>query len=110
MKTVFYRSLDRPVDIFGLRGSWISVFLYTLGALLVLAFLVGAFTTVGIGFSVIIIGGIAAFFVYLVLQSKVPSRQIDKVKVSSKLRRAVIRRETISRIILDDPWKGKGNV
>ena len=31
MRTVFYKSLDRPVNVFGLKGQWVNVFLYMLG-------------------------------------------------------------------------------
>ncbi len=105
MRTVFYKSLDRPVNVFGLKGQWVNVFLYMLGGSLVLAFIVGGFTSVGGGFATFLVGGVAAFFACLVLQQKLPARQIDKAKIQSKMRQAVIRRETLSRIVLEDPRK-----
>ena len=105
MKTSFYRSLDRPINIFGLRGRWVTLFLYSLGGCLVLAFIIGIMMGVGMGFSVFIVGGVAAFFGCLVLQAKTPARRLEKVKVSSRLRRAVYRRETLTRIIPQDPMR-----
>ena len=103
MRVTFYKSLDRPVNIFGLKGQWVNIFLYLLGASVILAFVIGFLTSIGGGFAVFLIGGIGSFFVCLVLQQRLPARQIDKAKIQSKMRQSVIRRETLARIVLDDP-------
>lgn len=108
MRTEFYKSLDRPVNVFGLKGQWVNVFLYMLGGSLAFAFVVGGFTGVGGGFATFLVGGIGCFFACLVLQQKLPSRQIDKAKIQPKMRQAVIRRETLARIVLDDPLNPAG--
>lgn len=107
MNKTFYKSLDREINIFGLRGGWVKIFLIIVGCSLFLALLLGAMTSTGVGFSIFIIGLAGGFISCLVLQQKMPSRQIDKVKIQSKMKGYIVRRETLSRIILEDPRKKK---
>ena len=103
MKREFYRSLDRPINIFGLKGEWVRYFFYFAGVFLVLAFLVGGIVGVGMGFAIFLAGAIGSFFACLVLQDRLPSRRIAKVRLRSKMRSRVVRRETLCRILLEDP-------
>lgn len=109
MNKTFYKSLDREINIFGLRGGWVKVFLSICGCALVLALFIGAMTSTGVGFSIVIVGIAGGFITCLVLQQKMPSRQIDKVKIQSRMKGYVVRRETLSRIILPDPRRKETN-
>jgi len=103
MKKQFYRSLDRTIDIFGIRGTWIRNFLVVLGVLVTVGFLLGSIFGATVGYSIIIVGGVIDFFVCLFVQSKIPSRRFDKLLAESKMEQVIIRRETLSRIVYDDP-------
>lgn len=103
MKTTFYRSLDRTINIFGLRGGWVRIYLIALGCSTVVAFFLGVLAGTTAGFAFFIIMLIGLFFLCLVLQQKLPSRLIEKAKIQSKMRQVVVRRETLSRILLDPP-------
>lgn len=102
MVRTYFRSLDRPLNIFGLRGGWIRNFGVFSGAGLVLAIIVGVFTSSGIGMGVFI-GGIAvSFFACLVLQAKVPYRRLPKAPLQEKMRLRVIRRRSLCRNVAVD--------
>ena len=103
MTVYFAKSLDRPVDIFGLKGKWLTVFLVFAGASVLLALIAGAATTSGIGISCAIIGVACSFFGCMVKQGSVSHRQLAKSKASSSIYSFVSRRETLSRILLPDP-------
>jgi predicted MFS family arabinose efflux permease len=107
MKTAFYRSLDRTINIFGLRGGWVRIYLIALGCSTVLALFIGIFAGTSMGFAFFIIMLIGLFFLCLVLQTKLPDRQLPKARVQPRMRQAVIRRETLSRILLDPPQELK---
>lgn len=106
MRTTFYRSLDRTINIFGLRGTWVRIYLTVLGISLVAAVFIGVIAGTSAGFAFFIIMLIALFFACLLIQQKLPNRQLHKARVQRKMRQAVIRRETLSRILLDPPQKG----
>lgn len=97
------KSLDRPVDIFGLKGEWIKVFLIVAACFLVAGFVAGAMTTSGIGITVVIVGCIGSFVTCLVVQDSVPHRNINKYSQSAAMKSCVRRKETISHIMLPDP-------
>lgn len=106
MTRTFYKSLDRPVNIFGLRGAWVRIYLILLGCSLVLALMLGALLGSAAGFAVFIVSLIGLFFSCLVIQQRLPARQIGKARIQSRMTQAVIRRETLSRILLDPPGAG----
>ncbi len=99
----FAKSLDRPVDIFGIKGKWLTVFLVCAGVALVTALVVGAMTTTGLGIATAILLIVSSFVGCLMLQGKVSHRQLSKYRASSKLPSHVARRETLGRILLPDP-------
>ena len=103
MTVYFAKSLDRPIDIFGLKGRWLTIFLMIAGGFVLLALVVGTATTSGIGISCAIIGVAGAFFGCMVRQGSVSHRQVARAKASSSVSRFVRRRETLSRILLPDP-------
>lgn len=102
MQCQFYRSLDRQISIFGLRGKWITVFLYGTGALLLLGIVLGFIISSGVGISVAIGGIFVSFFTCMMLQTTRPAKLIDKWRLSPMMDGKVVRRESVSRIILED--------
>lgn len=102
MQCEFYRSLDRQISIFGLKGRWIVVCLYGIGALLLIGIFAGIMIGTGVGISIAIGGIFVSFFTCMMLQTTRPAKIIDKWFLSSRMHGDVIRRETCSRIILED--------
>lgn len=101
----YYKSLDRPVNIFGIRGGWLKLFGIGAGAAFVLALVFGFVVGTGGGMG-IFIGLVAVdFFVCLVFQAKVPSRRLGKLKYRSRMNLRVVRRSTLASSIpvLDGP-------
>ncbi len=99
MRRKYYKSLDRPVNVFGLRGEWLKYFGIGCGADLVVAFLIGALMGTGVGMGLFI--GLAAvvFFACLVLQAKYPSRRLGKVRLRQKMELRVVRRTALSKAV-----------
>lgn len=100
MKTTFYKSLDRPIDIFGLKGKWIANFLYGTGGMIFLGIIIGSIMGSSYGIAIALIGAFASFFTCLVLQGKISARRLGKAKLSSKCSVRTVRHETLSRILL----------
>ena len=98
----FFKSLDRQVDIIGLKGKWIILFLVCAGASLVVGVSVGFATSSGFGIGTVIFLIVVSFLVCLMIQSGIPARRIDRVLFGKDTRRVVIRRESLSRILLKD--------
>ncbi len=98
----FAKSLDRPVEIFGIKGKWLTVFLVMAGASILFALILGSMFTSGVGISAAIILVVASFMGSLLLQGKVSSRQLSKYRASSKIVPYVSRRETLCRILLPE--------
>ena len=105
MTLPFYKSLDRPVDIFGVKGKWIIVFLVLAGLFVVLAIILGAAIRSGVGIVTAIVGIIGSFVLCYILQGKVSHRQLQKMKASEKIYPAVIRRESLCHILLSSDRK-----
>lgn len=97
----FFKSLDRPVSIFGLKGKWITLFLVVVGICLFMGFLAGAAAGTGVGICVVLGGGVLAFLGCYAAQGKVNHRDIGKVNLASRCRTYVRRKETLARIILE---------
>lgn len=97
-----YKSLDRPMDFFGLKGRWIVIFLGGAGIAVLLGIIVGVIFTSAYGIATAILGAIAAFVFCLLQQQSVSDRKIARYKASSKCSRAVARREQLSRILLPE--------
>ena len=103
MRVTFYKSLDREFELVGIKGRWIHLVLAGAGAAVVLGFIVGSVAGSGAGIVTAVVGVALVFFGSITFQVKIPSRQIDKTLIASKASGWVIRRETLSRILLDDP-------
>lgn len=107
MRMPFYKSLDREFEIFGIKGRWVTTVLAGAGAAVVLGVIVGSITSSLVGIAVVVIGIVVVFFGAVTLQVKLPSRQIGKKLVESKVPGWIVRRETLCRIIMDDPMYGE---
>jgi len=108
MVVLFAKSLDRPVDIFGIRGKWLMVFFAGLGVSLLTAIIAGVATTAGVGIAVAIFLIVLCFLACLMLQGRMSYRQLPKVRASSQIPVCVIRRETLSRILTVEPRYKEG--
>lgn len=102
MERIFYKSLDRQFEILGLRGAWVKKFLVFAGCSFGAGIVFGFGLGTGIGLVTAIIGIVGSFFACLTLQAKTPGPRLEKENLSSKCKGAVIRRETLARILLDD--------
>lgn len=103
----FAKSLDRPLEIVGLKGKWLTVFVVFVGVSIVLALVAGVLTTSGVGISTAIVLVVLSFVLCLSLQGKTSARQIPRRKASAKIYPYVRWNETISRILLPDPFAEK---
>ena len=105
MKRVFYKSLDRDVDIFGLRGRWITVFL----AMAIVSVVAGALLgTVfgGVVSTVACIGlVVGCYFVCVSIEAAVPPREMPKLRAGSKMPSGVSPKETLARIFIRPPYR-----
>lgn len=99
MRIYFCKALDRPVNIFGLKGAWITSFLVAAGGCVFLALVAGFSTTAGIGICIAIIGCIMAFVVCYMMQQKVSHHDLKKKSLVGRSRGYVKRRETLCRIV-----------
>lgn len=107
MRVSFYKSLDREFELLGIKGRWLHLVLVGVGASVVLGFIVGTAMGSGIGIATAVIGVALVFFGTITFQVKLPSRQIDKAFLASKSKGWVVRRETLSRILLEDRRYGE---
>lgn len=103
MTRPFYKSLDREFELFGIKGRWVKIFLIAAGISVVTGVIAGSVTTSGIGIVTVIILIAVSFFLCLTVQSRIPSRQVSKAMIGKKIQGWVIRRESLSRILLEDP-------
>lgn len=102
MEVPFAKCLDRPVDIFGIKGKWITIFLVLAGASIVVALALGFIVSSGIGISAGIILVVTSFVVCLTRQSKTSYRQVTKAPLRSLVIPYVMRGETLCRILHTD--------
>lgn len=103
MRVPFYKSLDREFEFFGIKGRWVTIVLVGAGASLALSLVVGSILGTGMGIAVAVILIAIVFFGTVTLQVKTPSRRVDKTFLSKKMSGWVVRRETLSMIVNDDP-------
>lgn len=99
MKRYFAKSLDRPVEMVGLKGGWIIVFIVLALISLLVGITIGVLTTAGYGISAVFILVFTAFIGCTMVQNTIPSRDLKKLKVSGKGTTYVVRRQTLNRIL-----------
>lgn len=96
----FCKSLDRPVNIFGLKGKWLTVFMIIAGISVVFGIIAGFIAGSGVGVSVALIGCVAAFLGIYTTQGKITHRDLGKIPLADKCSTYVRRQETLCRIVL----------
>lgn len=106
----FAKSLDRPLEIIGLKGKWLTVFIAFVGASVLLAIIAGVVVSSGVGVSTAIVLVAVSFVLTLSLQGKTSSRQIAQRRASAKIFSYVRWNESVSRILLPDPMAGRRDV
>ena len=99
----FAKSLDRPMEIVGLKGKWLTVFIAMAGGGVLVAIIAGVATTSAVGISAAILLVVVSFLLCLSLQGKTSSRQMARQKASAKIYKYVRWNECIARILLPDP-------
>lgn len=102
MQCIFFKSLDRPMDMFGIKGKWIFIFVVLFVAVVLVGILAGSVTTSGIGITVVIIGAVVDFVGVTMMQGKLSERNVQKIESTGKIYEAVSRKETLGRILLAD--------
>lgn len=102
MQCIFFKSLDRPMDMFGIKGKWIFIFVVLFVAVVLVGILAGSVITSGIGITVVIIGAVVDFVGVTMMQGKLSERNVQKIESTGKIYEAVSRKETLGRILLAD--------
>lgn len=109
MQRPFYKSLDREFEIFGIKGRWVSILLTAAAVSVGVGLVVGFVLGTGMAIVTIIILIVIAVVVCMMMQVNTPSRRVKKAGLSPRMEGWVVRRETLSRILLPDPRrKGEG--
>lgn len=94
-----YKSLDRPIEIFGLKGKWCRIFLVAAFAGVVLSLLFGNFLGDGMNIGLCIFSIIVSFLGCFLAQMKISEREIDRIISTPDVLCSVQKRETLSRIL-----------
>lgn len=81
MKRRVYRSLDRPATVFGIRGRFLWVAVLGGALALIVGLVVGAVSSMIVGFGAGLLAALAAYFLTLSLQSKVDEKDLFKMIV-----------------------------
>ena len=79
MRRKVYRSLDRPSSFFGIRGRFIMVTLAIVAVGLVPSIVIGKLTNMLLGFGILLVTAVVAYFVTTSLQSKIDEKDIWKM-------------------------------
>lgn len=103
MQRPFYKSLDREFEIFGIKGKWVSILITAAAVSVGIGLVIGFILGTGMAIVSIILLIVLAVIGCMMMQTNIPSRQVKKAKISSRMEGWVIRRETLSRMLLPDP-------
>lgn len=103
MERTFYKSLDREFEVAGIKGTWVKNFLLIAVAVIFFGIFLGFVFTAGVAVAFVVVCLGLDFFLCLSMQTKLPSRQFPRSRLSGRTEGWVLRRETLSRIVLDDP-------
>lgn len=110
MERKVYRSLDRPVAFFGIRGRYMSWVVIGLVVDLVLSFIIGALTVGIIGF-ICFLGLAIGIYLYVIsFQERMSDRELEK-KMNSRRIATCIKRspQTVRRILTSYEDKKQSN-
>lgn len=103
MNCPFYKSLDREFEVFGIKGHWVKNFLLLAGAIVFLGVFVGFILSSGVAVAFVVVCLGLDFLFCISMQTKLPSRQYPRSRLSGRTEGWVLRRETLSRIVFEDP-------
>lgn len=81
MRRRVYRSLDRPATFFGIRGRFIIVMVAGAALAAFVGIIVGGCTSMLMGFGVVLVLVIVAYFLTTTLQSRIDEKDIWKTVV-----------------------------
>ena len=99
----FTKSLDRPLELFGIKGKWLILLLAIAGAGAFAGIFVGMIIDTTIGVLVFVSSIFAGFLFVRASQDKASHRQLGKLSLVNKVTPYVYRRETIKSIMYVDP-------
>ena len=100
---IYVQTIDDACEIFGIKGRWVTAVVMGSGLSVLLGVIVGSIAGSFIGIATVVVGVALVFFGSVTLQVKLPSRQIGKKLIEKKVPGWIIRRETLSRVVLEDP-------
>ena len=103
MTLQFYKSLDKEMEILGVRGRWIKIIIISAVCAVIFGIIVGSLTSMAVGFISVLVIIVCCVFAVIFIQPRLPSRRIAKTKIASRTSGVVFRRETLCRILLEDP-------
>lgn len=81
MKRRVYRSLDRPATFFGIKGRFIIVMVGASIVGIFLGIVIGGITSMLVGFAIILVWAVIAYFLTTSLQSRINEKDIWKCVV-----------------------------
>lgn len=103
MRIPFAKSLDRPLEILGLKGKWLYLFGGAGVGFLLAAFIVGRSLGSATGIATAAFGVVGAFIVCFIMQSRYSHRRIARMFIPARIPKYVTRRETVGRVLTPDP-------
>lgn len=80
-----FKALDKPSSLFSIKGSYIKVFIALIGISLILALVVGSFTSSLVGTLVFIVLVVFSYFGVLQFQARFSEKERDKWLSSREL-------------------------
>jgi len=87
------------LNLFGLKGNWIRMFGYFMAGVLGVCVIISLIFDFGVALGVFIAGIAVAFFACIVLQSRIPSRRLDKYPLRDKTNIRVVRKTALYKIL-----------
>lgn len=102
MERRVYRSLDRPVAFFGVRGRYTTWLAMGLGGDLVLSLVVGMMTVGMIGVVLFVAGAIAIYLYIISFQERMSDRELDRKLNGRRLASCIRRKPVCIRRILSE--------
>jgi len=108
MRRYFARSLDRPLEVGGLKGRWLSIFCGAAVASVLVAVVTGVAAGSAAGIVTAAVLVVCSYLACRALQGRVSARQLPRVGPSRSLVGGVRHNETLGRILLPDPRREDG--
>ena len=102
MRVKYYKSLDRELMLFGIRGRWLWVFGIVIAVVLLLCVVFGMIYDAGVAMGLFIAGFALDFLFCIIVQARIPSRRLQKLLYVRMLPCKVVRRESLYRILRQD--------